>query len=93
MLTSYDAGLDPVLASTIRAAASAVVFDSLDHWYVGEYDPVAAFSVWPGPEGHIETENLSEQADTWQWSMGDGTVYTDAEPAIHMQKVAAIWFS
>ncbi|HPE98014.1 MAG: hypothetical protein H6548_08885 [Chitinophagales bacterium] len=81
VLTSYDAGLDPVLASTIRAAASAVVFDSLDHWHVGEYDPVAAFSVWPGPEGHIETENLSEQADTWQWSMGDGTVYTDAEPA------------
>ncbi|MFK7969549.1 MAG: PKD domain-containing protein [Bacteroidia bacterium] len=76
---TFDAGLDPTEASTIRAAAKAVVFDSLAKWNVGKFAPKAEF-------GAIQTGrsfgfiNLSGNANSFSWDFGDSNTSNLLQP-------------
>jgi len=41
---TYESGLNAIDAANIRSAVSVVVFDSLQNWLIGTYDPMAEFS-------------------------------------------------
>ncbi len=68
---AYDFTLSPSDAADIRQAASAVVFDSLATWHIGDYDPHAAFGY--AVSGYqVSFTNLSTHADSYLWIFGDG---------------------
>ncbi|HRY99795.1 MAG TPA: T9SS type A sorting domain-containing protein, partial [Bacteroidales bacterium] len=72
-LITYDYTLLPWIASDIRTAARAVVYDSLSKWNIGQWDPLADFAVsYPTP-GYAEFVNASLYADQFIWDFGDGT--------------------
>ncbi len=81
-LITTDAGVTPIDALTIRNSAKAVVFDSLETWHIGEYDPVANFSLTQNFLTGAFT-NQSINACNYYWDFGDGDTSTFENP-IHV---------
>jgi hypothetical protein len=78
-LIATDAGLDPLVASQIRQAATAVAFDSLSNWFVDAYDATSAFTF--SNNGLSTTfQNNSSFADYHNWDFGDGYTSTQVNP-------------
>ncbi len=67
-------------AGAIRLAAKLVVYDSLLHWNIGKYDPVAAFTYLNQGGGVVSFTNNSLYANHFLWDFGDGTTSTQADP-------------
>lgn len=66
-------------AATIKAAAAAVVFDSLNYWQRFAPLPVAQFN--DNMQGDtVLFSNISEHADQWFWDFGDGQTDTAKNP-------------
>lgn len=76
----YDGGLPAADALAIRDAARRVVYDSLLHWHVGEYDPLAAFTHTVVSGSEIQFINQSLYASGFFWDFGDGSTSTDNNP-------------
>lgn len=74
-----DFSLSAAEALTIRQAARAVAFDSLTQWRVGDYDPVADFSV-DDSFNTFSFTNLSQSFDQFVWDFGDGSSSNLANP-------------
>jgi len=89
-LTPFEYVLDPLTVETIKNAAKAVVYDSLDYWNVGTFDPVADFTANLDATGVVSIENLSSNASSYYWDMGDGTTYAEAEP-IHTYETSGTY--
>lgn len=78
-LITFTAELSAQDAGQIRAAAKLIVFDNLNQWKVGLYDPTAAFS-YTLQNGQVVFSNASQQATDYLWDFGDGTTSTEANP-------------
>ncbi len=66
-------------ALLIRNAVKAVAFDSLSYWFVGTYEPAAAFSFSQSVDTVFFT-NQSLNASGYLWDFGDGTSDTTTHP-------------
>ncbi len=78
-LIANDYGLSTSDAIFIRNATKAVVFDSLLTWHIGEYDPVASFSL---TQSFLTGSflNQSTNACNYLWDFGDGDTSTLENP-------------
>lgn len=77
---TYQAGLSGADATTIRAAARKVLFDSLRKWNIGTFDPVAAFSAAGSVNLERRFNNQSLQATSFHWDFGDGSISSERDP-------------
>lgn len=95
-LISYDYTLLPWIAADIRTAVRLVVFDNLSQWNIGDWDPVAAFTVsYPGA-WQASFDNISQNADQFIWDFGDGTRDTTGYGPVTHQYTAGslpLWVS
>lgn len=73
-------GLPDSVALYIKDAADKVVFDSLSHWHIGRYDPMAAFYFTLTNDSSVQFYNISEYADTYYWDFGDGDTTSQFSP-------------
>jgi PKD repeat protein len=88
-LCTYNFGLAD--ADSIRAAAERIVFDSLDFWNVGKYDPVANFDFQlNGTANEVSFSDSSLFAETYHWDFGDGTTDSVAGP-VHVFDSSGIY--
>ncbi len=78
-LVKTDAGLNPASAAAVRAAVDLVVFDSLPRWNVGQWGAEAAFSTQSTGQT-VQFQQQSLDAQSYEWSFGDGTTSTAAAP-------------
>ncbi len=76
---SFNSTLSAADAGIIRGAVKALVFDSMMNWHIGQYDPVASFTVNQSGNA-ITTVNTSVNAISYWWNFGDGTTDTAANP-------------
>ena len=81
-LISFNSSLSDADADAIKEAAKIIAFDELLEWNVGEFDPGADFS-YTQNGAEITFMNSSENADSFQWSFGDGGVSSEENP-IHI---------
>lgn len=79
-LITFNATLPESDASIIRAVTKMIVFDSLLHWHVGEYDPTAYFTDSIADGGQYYVSNKSSYTTDYVWDFGDGTTTTDTNP-------------
>ncbi len=77
---TFNPGIPAAEAYVIRAAARAVVYDSLATWHIGTMDPSADFSCTQTGNGEVAFTNLSGFADTYYWEFGDGFTSVDENP-------------
>ena len=75
MLITNDCGVNAADATFIRSATKAVAFDSLSNWFVGAYDPVAAFN-YSVNGGTVSFNSTSSNGINFSWDLGDGTTGT-----------------
>ncbi|NGF76349.1 PKD domain-containing protein [Fluviicola sp. SGL-29] len=78
-LITFNAGIPSTVANQIKQAAKLVVYDSLAHWKIGIYDPVAAFS-YTAQTNQLAFENTSQHATDYLWDFGDGSTSTEQNP-------------
>jgi len=83
--------LSPADYAICLNAAQLVAYDSLAHWNVGKYDPVADFSSEENPAYTIHFTNLSEYTNSWHWDFGDGQSSTLMDP-VHTYDFMA-WYT
>ncbi|MEZ5198703.1 MAG: T9SS type A sorting domain-containing protein [Bacteroidales bacterium] len=79
-LITYDFTLNPMDAANIRAAAKQMVFDSLLHWHIGEYDLFSDFSYSQISGYTYQFLNQSLNSIGQHWDFGTATD-TSANPA------------
>ncbi len=77
---NYFAGLSSLTATKIRTAAKNVAFDSLLHWNVGRFDPMAQFTFTPIANNSIQFTNTSQYAKSYWWNFGDGDSSIEINP-------------
>ncbi|XOV67224.1 MAG: PKD domain-containing protein [Fluviicola sp.] len=82
---TYNAGIDPVVAAQIQAAADFVVLDSLNQWNLHDQSvhTQAQFEFTVGLNGAVTFENLSTKAQSYSWDFGDGQTSTDENPSVN----------
>jgi hypothetical protein len=79
-LITYNHGLTAAEANNIKAAVKSVVFDSLQHWRIGTYDPKAQFTFTSAANNSIRFNNQSTNATAYVWDFGDGNTSTSTNP-------------
>jgi len=73
-------GLDSADAWRIRSVVQTLVQDSLIHWNVGYYDPVADFALQVIAPLQVALTDLSLRSDSVFWDFGDGQFSNDPNP-------------
>jgi hypothetical protein len=76
---SYNAGLAPATAQTIRAAAKTVAFDSLSTWRGFAVKPLSVFS-HSVSGATVSFTNTSANATNYYWTFGNGSSSSLAQP-------------
>jgi hypothetical protein len=87
---SYNPGIPTAEAYVIRAAARAVVYDSLATWHIGTMDPSACFSYSHMGNGNVAFANHSENAESCYWEFGDGFTSLEENP-IHTYTESGVY--
>jgi PKD repeat protein len=77
---TYESGLNAIDAANIRSAVSVVVFDSIQNWLIGTYDPMAEFSSSIVTGTTVQFTNTSENSTSYTWDFGDGETSTEPNP-------------
>jgi len=69
-LVTFNGSLSASDAQTIRNAVQLVVFNNLEQWLVGLYDPMASFTYQPVSSTQIQCTSTSVNAEgaVFQWS-------------------------
>lgn len=79
-LISFESTLSPTDAQLIKLAVKTVVYNQFPTWFIGTYDPMAAFT-FTNPTGtNVQFFNQSTGATSYLWDFGDGTTATTAQP-------------
>lgn len=79
-LISFESTLSASDAQLIKLAVKTVVFNQFASWFIGTYDPVAAFT-FTNPTGtNVQFFNQSTGATSYLWDFGDGATATTAQP-------------
>jgi hypothetical protein len=83
-LISYNGNVNSDQAAAIRNAVEMVVYSAFAEWYVGEYDPQAAFAadITSAPNV-VSFQNQSTAATDFHWNFGDGNDSQEENPT-HM---------
>lgn len=79
ILITFNSSLNASDAEIIRNAAKIIVYDSLQHWFIGTYDPSAEFT-YQASSLNVDFTNTSAYSDQYEWSFGDGNTSTEANP-------------
>lgn len=87
---SFNPGIPATDAILIRAAARAVVYDSLATWHIGTMDPTAGFTYTQAGNGEVSFTNHSAFSDQFYWDFGDGFSSTDENP-VHTFTVSGFY--
>lgn len=78
---NYNYSLNATDAANIRAAAKAVVFDSMAYWHIGQYKTEADFSYAISTGNSVNFTNKSVNGTSYNWNFGDGQTSTYANPS------------
>lgn len=79
-LISFESTLSATDAQIIKLAVKTVVYNQFPTWFIGTYDPMAAFT-FTNPTGtSVQFFNQSMGATSYLWDFGDGTTATTAQP-------------
>jgi len=78
-LVTFNSSLNSTDATIIKNAVKTVVFNDLQEWNIGKYDPVASFTSTNTNELYTFT-NTSDYGVSYSWSFGDGSTSTDENP-------------
>jgi PKD repeat protein len=79
-LITFNSTLSTTDAANIRAAAKAVVYDTLSEWHIGAHDPSADFSYADTAGLQVSFSNHSTNATDYMWDFGDGNTSADSSP-------------
>jgi PKD repeat protein len=79
-LVFNDLGIPPGDAQIIRDAAKTVIYDNLLKWNVGDFDPLADFTVDTSVHLLATFLNTSMNTSEYEWDFGDGNTSTDKNP-------------
>lgn len=72
--------IDPTTMGIIQTAAKNLVFDNLEQWNVGAYDPISGFEFDELYQETVNFTNTSTFANNYLWDFGDGTTSTEINP-------------
>ncbi|HEY9176789.1 MAG TPA: T9SS type A sorting domain-containing protein [Flavipsychrobacter sp.] len=78
---TFNGTLNATDAANIRTAAKTVVYDSMQHWHIGQYRTEADFNYTIGAGNSVNFTNKSVNGTSYNWSFGDGQTSTDANPS------------
>ncbi len=85
LTNSYNYTLNTTDAANIRAAAKKVVYDSLLHWHIGQYELASHFT-YSNAGPFFTFTNLSVNATSYKWYFGDGDSSTLQNPVHNYSK-------
>jgi len=79
---TYNSTVSIANAALIKEAVEEVVFQNMEQWNIGDFDPLANFEIGSGVgAGEFVFTNLSENSTEYTWDFGDGTALsTEANP-------------
>lgn len=78
---SFNSSLSVETANKIRAAVKTIVWENLNTWNVGKYNPQADFTYLTLENPlRIQFQNTSQFATEYFWDFGDGTTSTEENP-------------
>jgi len=78
-LVTFNSSLNVADAAIIKNAVKTVVFNDLQEWNIGKYDPVANFTSTNTNEAYTFT-NTSDFGIGYSWDFGDGNTSTNENP-------------
>jgi PKD repeat protein len=87
---SYNAGLNPSVASDIRNAVKLVFSDSSAAWNIGRFTAKSSFTTTLMKPLEVSFENTSIDAESYVWHFGDGDSSYAFAPT-HTYKSAGIY--
>ena len=78
-LITFNSSLSEEMANDIKNAVKLVVYDDLEEWNIGDYDPVANFEV-EQDINELTFTNTSAYVGEVVWDFGDGNVSAEENP-------------
>lgn len=78
-LITFNSSLSEEMATDIKNAVKLVVYDDLEEWNIGDYDPVANFEV-EQDINELTFTNTSAYVGEVVWDFGDGNVSAEENP-------------
>lgn len=87
---TYNPSLPANEAAEIRNAARLIVYNNLNLWHIGEYDPKSAFNYSITNGYQLNCTNLSINASEFYWDFGDGNISTAINP-IHIYTLPGVY--
>jgi hypothetical protein len=76
-LITWNSTLSTQMAFDIKEAVRIVVFEQLDNWFIGDYDPVSQFDVDPTNLPEYVFQNMSLNSSQFEWYVNDELVSTE----------------
>lgn len=71
---TWNSSFSPQIANDIREAVRVVVFEQLENWFIGSYDPLAEFEINSINTPEYFFENTSINSTTFEWYVNDELV-------------------
>lgn len=78
-LIKFNSTLDETIANQVKAVVKSIVYDNLEKWNVGAFDPTAAFE-YEINESTVLFTNNSTNAEGYLWDFGDGITSQEQNP-------------
>ena len=87
---TYNSTLPASEAAEIRNAARLVVYNNLNIWHIGEYDPRSSFNYSITSGNQLNCTNISTNATEFLWDFGDGNFSSAINP-IHIYSLPGVY--
>ncbi|MEI6523960.1 MAG: T9SS type A sorting domain-containing protein [Bacteroidota bacterium] len=82
---TYNSTVSIANAALIKEAVEEVVFQNMEQWNIGDFDPLANFEIGSGVgAGEFVFTNLSENSTEYTWDFGDGTALSTESNPLHV---------